>query len=53
MVLALAVIVIGIYMVANFESMTAPFISGIAFILTGMNLWLPNCPMCNHICKAK
>jgi len=51
MVLAASVIGIGVYMFFSFDWPTPPAISGLAFFLTGLWLWLPNCPICNKICK--
>lgn len=39
------VIIIGIYMLINFSWGTPPAISGLAFLLTGVALWMNHCPI--------
>ena len=43
MISSLVIIVIGIYMLVNFGCGTAPHLSGLAFLLIGLNLWMPHC----------
>jgi len=43
--LALGVIAIGIYMLWNHEWATPPAVSGLGFILAGLALWVPHCPI--------
>ena len=43
--LALGVIVVGIYMWWNFAWGTPPAISGVGFIMAGLALWVPHCPL--------
>lgn len=51
MILALAIIIIGIYMMLNSSPWQPPFTSGLAFILTGLLHWMPNCPVCKAVFK--
>ncbi len=44
-VLALGVIVVGIYMWWNHAWGTPPAISGLGFIMAGLALWVPYCPV--------
>jgi drug/metabolite transporter (DMT)-like permease len=53
MILALGVIAIGVYMLFTNDAYTAPFLSGLGFLLSGVLLWLPNCPICKSICDKK
>jgi len=50
-ILAILVIIVGVYMFAKHPWMTPPSVSGIGFLLTGLALWIPNCPICAKICK--
>ena len=49
--LALGVIAVGIYMWWNFAWGTPPAISGVGFIMAGLALWVPNCPLMKMILK--
>jgi len=51
-ILALGVIVVGIYMCVNYDFPTAPAVSGLGFILAGLGQWTPVCPICNKLCKS-
>jgi hypothetical protein len=53
MILSLAIIVIGIYMMANNTLWSAPSLSGLAFIMTGLLHWMPHCPVCKALCKKQ
>lgn len=48
-ILALAVMIIGVYMLWNHEWMTPPSISGLGFLLTGLALWTPYCPIMKKV----
>ncbi|MBR9693408.1 hypothetical protein GOV07_05820 [Candidatus Woesearchaeota archaeon] len=48
---AVIIAAIGIYMVASSAYPTPPFLSGIVFIIIGLNLWIPYCPICKKFCK--
>jgi hypothetical protein len=50
-VLALGVIAVGIYMMWNFAWGTPPAISGLGFIMAGLALWVPHCPLMKMILK--
>ena len=50
-ILALLVIIVGVYMFVQHAWMTPPSISGIGFFLAGLALWIPHCPICAKICK--
>jgi hypothetical protein len=50
-VLALGVIFVGIYMWWNFDWGTPPAISGAGFIMAGLALWVPHCPLMKMILK--
>ena len=50
-VLAILVMLIGAYMFLNYSLPTPPAVSGIAFFLVGLSLWIPHCPICAKICK--
>jgi F0F1-type ATP synthase assembly protein I len=47
MLLIVGVIAIGLYMFFSFAWGTPPAISGLAFVLTGLALWIPHCPLVN------
>lgn len=43
--LTLGVIIVGIYMLVNHAWPTPPAISGVGFLLAGLALWVPRCPI--------
>ena len=47
--LALAVIVIGIYMLLQNTWGTPPALSGLGFLLAGFAIWVPHCPIMRMI----
>jgi len=47
--LALGVIVVGIYMLWNHTWGTPPAISGLGFLMTGLAIWIPHCPVAKAI----
>ena len=47
--LALGVIAVGIYMLWNHTWGTPPAISGLGFVLAGLALWVPHCPLMKAI----
>lgn len=51
MLLALGVIAIGMYMLLSYDLPTPPALSGFAFLLTGLSLWMPHCPVCKTVFK--
>ncbi len=55
MILALVVLVIGIFMVWTWRDKfpAPPLLSGIAFIAIGLSLWMPNCPIMNYFFPKK
>jgi len=50
-VLAVMVMVIGVYMFVNNAWPTPPAVSGLGFFLVGFGQWLNFCPVCKKICK--
>ena len=50
---AIAVMIIGIYMLVNFDWPTPPAISGLGFLLAGFGLWTPHCIFLNLILRDK
>lgn len=50
-ILILGVIGIGIYMFISFAWATPPAVSGLAFILAGLAMWVPHCPVCRVLLK--
>ena len=52
-ILIVGVIAIGIYMFLSFKWGTPPSISGVGFILAGLALWIPYCPVANWILGDK
>lgn len=51
MVLAIGVMVLGIYMLLNFEWPTPPAISGLGFLMVGFSQWTPYCLLMKWIFK--
>jgi F0F1-type ATP synthase assembly protein I len=51
--LILGVVVIGLYMLINFQWGTPPAISGVGFVLAGLALWIPHCPVANWLLGDK
>jgi uncharacterized membrane protein len=49
--LALGVMVVGVYMLYTNVWPTMPAVSGLGFLMAGFALWVPYCPMCKKICK--
>jgi len=49
--LALGVIAVGLYMWWNHAWGTPPAISGLGFIMAGLALWVPHCPLMKMILK--
>lgn len=47
--LILGVIAIGIYMFASYSLPKPPAVSGIGFILAGLAMWVPTCPLLKKI----
>ncbi len=52
MISALLVLAIGICMLVKYDIMTPPGHSGLAFILIGINLWIPHCPFLKCLTKS-
>lgn len=50
-VLALGVIIIGVYMLMTYNFPTPPAVSGLGFLLVGLGQWMNYCPICKFICK--
>jgi hypothetical protein len=48
-ILALAVMIIGIYMWWGHAWMTPPSTSGVGFFLAGLALWTPHCPIMKKV----
>ena len=48
---AIGVIIIGIYMILNFNWGTPPAISGLGFLLAGISLWMNHCPIMKWLFK--
>jgi len=51
-ILALAVIVLGIYMMLGSAWPDTSFAAGLGFLLVGLGQWVSHCPICNKICKG-
>lgn len=51
--LTIGVIVVGIYMLANFDWGTPPAISGLGFLMAGLALWTPHCPIMHKLLGDK
>ena len=49
--LALGVIAVGLYMWWSHALGTPPAISGLGFIMAGLALWVPHCPLMKMILK--
>jgi len=49
--LALGTIVVGAYMLYAHAWPTPPAVSGLGFLMAGLALWVPHCPICNKVCK--
>lgn len=47
--LTIGVMVIGVYMLWNFEWPTPPAISGLGFLFAGLAMWIPHCPIAKMI----
>ncbi|MDA8597145.1 hypothetical protein N9L26_02275 [Candidatus Pacebacteria bacterium] len=52
-VLAIGVILIGIYMWWNNPWLSPPSISGVGFFLAGLALWVPHCPVMHALLGDK
>lgn len=51
--LALGVIAVGLYMWLNHAWGTPPAVSGFGFILAGLALWVPHCPLMRMLFGGK
>ena len=52
-IVASAVMIIGVYMLLNFDWPTPPAISGLGFLLAGYGLWVPRCFLLNFMLGDK
>ena len=43
--LIIGVMVVGIYMLTNFEWPTPPAVSGLGILMAGLAMWIPICPL--------
>lgn len=43
--LIIGVIVVGIYMSWNYEWPSPPAVSGLGFLMAGLAMWIPHCPI--------
>ena len=50
---ALGTIGIGIYMFVSYAWPAPPAVSGIGFILAGLGLWIPHCPLVHALVGDK
>ena len=48
-ILILVVMVIGVYMLWENQWGTPPALSGLAFLLTGLAMWVPYCPVAHKM----
>lgn len=47
--LILGVIIVGIYMLVSYAWPTPPAVSGLGFLMAGLAMWIPHCPICRAI----
>lgn len=52
-ILAIGVILVGLYMLLSFPWGTPPAISGLGFLLAGLAQWVPYCPVVNFFLGDK
>jgi len=52
MITAILVLLIGVYMLVQNDISTPPGLSGLTFILIGINLWISHCPLYKCLTKA-
>jgi F0F1-type ATP synthase assembly protein I len=50
-ILIIGVIIIGIYMLVTNTWPTPPAVSGLGFLLAGLAMWVPHCPICKMLFK--
>lgn len=53
MLLSIGVILVGLYMLFSFTWGTPPAISGLGFLLAGLALWTPHCPIMHMLLGDK
>mgnify|MGYP001065254520 CR=1 FL=1 len=51
--LTVGVIIVGIYMLVSFTWGTPPTISGLGFLMAGLALWVPHCPVIHKLLGDK
>ena len=49
--LALGVMGVGVYMLYVNVWPAMPSVSGLGFLLAGLALWVPHCPVCKKVCS--
>lgn len=47
--LILGVVVVGVYMLYQHPWGTPPAISGLGFLMAGLAMWIPYCPICKMV----
>tara|TARA_B100000508_G_scaffold31981_1_gene24593 strand:+ start:33645 stop:33830 length:186 start_codon:yes stop_codon:yes gene_type:complete len=47
--LILGVVIVGIYMYWNYAWPTPPAVSGLGFLMAGLAMWVPHCPVMRAI----
>ena len=52
-ILTIGVIIVGLYMLFSYDWGTAPAVSGLGFLLAGLALWVPHCPIMNFLFGGK
>lgn len=48
-ILIIGVMVVGVYMLIKYDFPTPPAVSGLGFLLAGLALWIPHCPIIKMI----
>lgn len=51
--LIIGVIIVGIYMLFSYAWPSPPAVSGLGFLMTGLAMWIPHCPIMKMIFKDK
>lgn len=52
-ILAIGVMLVGIHMICHYDWLTPPSISGIGFLMAGLAMWIPHCPLMRMIFGGK
>ena len=48
-VLIIGVMIVGIYMLYKYDWPTPPAVSGLGFLMAGLAMWIPHCPVMKRI----